>query len=229
GRRAADSMTCAAARTRWSDTERGAGSAPGGTVSAATPRQPRSHPVTSAPDHAATESQPAAPTEAERPMAEEPLGEQFLNVVVHDLKTPLTSVRGYAQLAERRLDRGQYEGVRQSLHVIDREVGKMTRMLRNILNVARLQAGPPALRLQELELNGLVRDVAEAVGAASGRHIECRSSGTSLVGRWDRDRLLDALYNVVENATIFAPEGPIAIEIRALGPDAAEIRVRDEG
>src|SRR5207244_3610972 len=84
------------------------------------------------PDDAAAKTQRAAPEEAERPPAEEPLGEQFLNVVVHDLKTPLTSVRGYAQLAERRLDRGQYEGVRQSLRVIDREVSKMTRMLRNI-------------------------------------------------------------------------------------------------
>jgi signal transduction histidine kinase len=95
--------------------------------------------------------------------------------------------------------------------------------------VGRLQAGAASLRLQELELNALVGEVIDAVSMASGRQIARRGAGTPLVGQWDRERLLDALSNVVENATLYAPEGPIVVEVRPVAHDCAEIVVHDEG
>jgi two-component system phosphate regulon sensor histidine kinase PhoR len=159
--------------------------------------------------------------------------EQFLSAVVHDLRTPLTSLKGYAQLAERRLDRGQFDAVRQSLRVIDREITKMTRMLQLTLDAGRLEAGVTKLRRASFDLRTLVDEVAGAAAAEAGRDVTCEGSDEALRGTWDHERLAMALSNVIGNALQYSPPGsPVVVSLRRVGsgPDEElEIAVRDEG
>lgn len=176
----------------------------------------------------------APPPSSSRPLADEPRShEQFLSTVVHDLRTPLTSMKGYAQLAERRLDRGQYDAVRQSLRVIDREITKMTRMLQLTLDAGRLEAGLTRLRLAASDLRTLAGEVASAAAAESGRDVRCEGADEALRGIWDHERLAVALGNVIGNALLYSPpESPVTVALRRVGSDphaALEIAVRDEG
>jgi signal transduction histidine kinase len=160
--------------------------------------------------------------------------EHFLNVVVHDLRTPLTSVKGYAQLALRRLDRGQYDGVRTSLLVIDREVNKMARMLQNTLEAGRLESGRTSLRPTGFDLASLVADVVESVERGSERTITCVQLERGIQGVWDRERLGTAISNVLDNAVAYSEAGsPISVTLRrVVGDDGhaqAELAVTDQG
>jgi len=160
--------------------------------------------------------------------------EHFLNVVVHDLRTPLTSVKGYAQLAMRRLDRGQYDGVRTSLLVIDREVNKMARMLQNTLEVGRLESGRTSLRPSSFDLASLVSEVVDTVQRNTERAITCEQIERGILGVWDRERLGTALSNLLDNAATYSPAGsPISILLRRVpaagDQDEAEVAVRDQG
>jgi signal transduction histidine kinase len=164
--------------------------------------------------------------------------EQFVNVVVHDLKSPLTSLKGYAQLAERRLDRGDQDGVRQSLAVIDRQINKMTRMLQSALDASRLESGGVQLRPTDLDLNVLVDELVHAARDANGHIIDWQGPQPPTVGCWDRDRIALALSNVLSNALAYSPRGTtVCVTVRNVDAKqsretrdrAVEIAVRDEG
>ncbi len=164
--------------------------------------------------------------------------EQFLNTVVHDLKTPLTSVKGYAQLAERRLDRGQYDAVRQALHVIDREVNKMARMLQMALDAGRIESGRASLQLTELDLNSLIAEVVDGAQSVRNRPVDCLLPDTPTVGSWDRKQLATALGHVLDNALAYSPsDSRVIVSLRRVDDPAAprderqqvEITVQDQG
>lgn len=164
--------------------------------------------------------------------------ERFLNAIVHDLKSPLTSIKGYAQLAERRLDQQQHEGVRQALQVIDRQITRMNRMLQGSLDAVRLEAGVTELRHSRFDLHDLLTDVIETARARNTHRLECRGFEGSAQGHWDRERLEVAMRNVVDNALSYSAPGTLVLITLARveappaegGGDAqVEVAVRDEG
>lgn len=160
--------------------------------------------------------------------------DEFLATAAHDLKTPLTAIKGHAQLLARRIDRVQGdEGprLREGLRQIDASAAKMLGMLDELLDLARLQVG------QQLELHCLPTDLvaltrfaaAEHQQAAPAHTIVFRSDAPALVGFWDPVRLERVIDNLINNAAKYSPQGgEITVEI-VREASAAILRVRDQG
>lgn len=164
--------------------------------------------------------------------------DEFLASAAHDLKTPLTVIRGYAQLLRRQAARANPGGnarLERSLDNIDAAVERMARLLSEMLDATRLQMG----RLLDLDpvptdLVALARQVVAEHQATTQRHrlrLECHER--ELVGRWDAIRLQRVLGNLVDNAIKFSPEGGEVVVTLARGQGSrgpeAVLRVRDRG
>jgi signal transduction histidine kinase len=166
---------------------------------------------------------------------------QFLSMASHELRTPLTAVSGFLQIARRRLaklaesnetpDAFKAEATRtvDTLSMADRQAKKLARLIDELLDVSRLQQGRVELRLAEVDLAPIVREVGERMQLLSEAHdVRVEVDGAAAVVA-DRDRIEQVLENLVGNAIKYSPQGgPIVIALRVERGEAL-LTVRDRG
>jgi signal transduction histidine kinase/PAS domain-containing protein len=144
--------------------------------------------------------------------------EEFLSIAAHELKTPVTSLRGYAQLLIRQLDKNtalDETKLRHALEVIDRQTGKLTRLIGQLLDVSRLEMGRLALEKKPVDLVHLLQEVTGLAQLRSGKHrLRLDSNVAQLEYNVDPYRLEQAITNLLDNAIKFSPQGgDIMIEL----------------
>ncbi|MET0813046.1 MAG: HAMP domain-containing sensor histidine kinase [Microbacterium sp.] len=147
---------------------------------------------------------------------------QLLDDVRHELKTPITIVRGHLEL----MDPADVSDVKSARDLGIAELDRMTRLVEDIDVLATVEGG--SFATDRLELRGLTQRVGELVSVIPGHHWSVESAARAqLVG--DYDRLVQAWLQLAENAAKYTPEGT-PIEIGS-GFDAggARLWVRDHG
>jgi PAS domain S-box-containing protein len=156
--------------------------------------------------------------------------EEFLSVAGHELRTPLTSLQFQLHTVQKRLEAGQPE---KAAEVLQRAMGQFQRLAsltEDLLDVSQVTAGRLKLELEEVDLAGIVAEVAE-------RHRESASRAGSLLrieasrpvtGLWDRSRLDQVFTNLLSNAIKFGDGKPISVGVEP-GPERARVTVVDQG
>jgi len=158
------------------------------------------------------------------------LKDEFLSIASHELKNPLTVLKGYVQI----LLRGDVEvssvRERQVLTVIDREVNRLSRLINVMLDVSRIQLGGLKLDRQSMDLGALAQKLVEHFQGLSPQHrFVLRIEPDRVEGLWDPVRIEQVLANLVDNAVKYSPKGgSVAVSVRAVGRQV-EVAVRDEG
>jgi signal transduction histidine kinase len=166
---------------------------------------------------------------------------QFLSMASHELRTPLTAVSGFMQIARRRMGRlggaaevpdswrAEAQKADETLEMANRQAKKLARLIDELLDVSRLQQGRVEMRLAEIELADVVREVGERMKLLSkGHEIETKIEGAAPIVA-DRDRIEQVLENLVGNAIKYSPEtGRIEMSLRVNGANAI-VLVRDQG
>ena len=157
------------------------------------------------------------------------LKDEFVALISHDLRTPLTSIMGYAELA---LEDDLTDAQRGYLQVVERNAQRLLRLVNDLLFVASLQAGQLALETEELDLATVVRQsVAEAEPRAAAKHITltCEIADDIPNVHADKGRLLQVLDNLVSNALKFTPQGG-AVDVSLHSHDGqVHLDVHDSG
>lgn len=156
--------------------------------------------------------------------------EEVLAVVAHDLRTPLSAICGAASLVlDQELDAGSHL---EQLSVLKRSADRMDRLVQDLLDVVRIEAGRLRLRARPEDL-GLVLEEIEHLfrGQARDRAIRFEVSADDGIPpvTVDRDRLLQVLTNLVENAFKFVPDGGRVVVSAESREDAVAFRVADTG
>lgn len=163
---------------------------------------------------------------------------RLFSSVSHDLKNPLTGIKGMAQLLKRRVARleiPERERLMEGLSSIDAAATRMTSQIDELLDLARLQLGQsPKIHRRPTDLVKLVQEAASEQQRLTERHrIVVKSDLPRLVGEWDNVRLNRLVMNLISNALKYSPGGgeiEIAVRQEARdGRDWAVLSVRDEG
>jgi PAS domain S-box-containing protein len=160
------------------------------------------------------------------------LRDQFLSIAAHELKTPLTSLLGYAQLFQRRARRagslGQSE--QRALGVIVSQAARLNRMVTALLDVARIESGQLSISRAPLDLCDLARRVVEeARDQAEERLLEITCASEQLIIDGDDLRLEQVLQNLIQNAIKYSlPGASVAVRVERQGAFAA-LAVVDHG
>ncbi|UCG37825.1 MAG: response regulator [bacterium] len=158
--------------------------------------------------------------------------EEFLAIVSHDLRTPLTSLKGFIEV----LVNGDYESeqkLHEYLEILDSEADRMISLINDLLDLGRLESGKMELHIEDLSLSNLVVYAIRSMeGLASKKGVTLtvttRGSG-DLTLNADRRRLLQVLVNLYSNAINFSPEGGKVETILASQDGSILIEVTDQG
>jgi PAS domain S-box-containing protein len=140
------------------------------------------------------------------------LRQEIVSFISHDLRTPLTAVKGSAQLLRRLLARMEIaspERLEQSLTTVESASGRMEAMIGELLDSTRLEAGEPlTLERCPTDLVALARRAITDYQQATERHtLRLEAALPELVGEWDGQRLLRVLGNLLSNAVKYSPDG----------------------
>ncbi len=167
--------------------------------------------------------------------AQEAIGlrDQFLSIASHELRTPVTAIKGYAELLLRRQERGRLtpERLADALRAIDDTSDRLERLTQDLLDVSRSRMGQLLLRPQPLDLAALVRTVTSRYrDRLDQRHrlrVDLQTNPCPVVA--DPDRIEQVLANLLENAAKYSPDGGEIGVTLSRDDDGVVLAVRDPG
>ena len=155
--------------------------------------------------------------------------DEFISMASHELKTPVTSLKGFTQVLQRRL---QKQGDEQGLHYLARmnaQLSRLTKLVGDLLDVSKMQAGKLTFDIEQFELDALVLETVENVQATTSTHqisIEGRTHGCIL---GDKDRLGQVFINLLTNAVKYSPKAEqVVVHLSENGQEAV-VSVQDFG
>ena len=162
---------------------------------------------------------------------------EFISIVAHELRTPLTSIVGYLDM----LGEGRFgdlaDAMRRPVRSLQRNAHRLKRLVDEMLETSRLEAGKVALRRTPTNLGEVVADVITELGplAQGKRQVMSLSQSTTRPIDADTDKVHRIIVNLVSNAIRYTPEeGTISVSVDEVPAevypgDWARLRVRDNG
>jgi signal transduction histidine kinase len=161
--------------------------------------------------------------------------DEFLSVAAHELKTPMTSLRGYAQLLAREFEPGRAElaspeRARRAAMTIQVQSDKLARLVGQLLDVSRIQSGKLAIERRTTDLTELVKDIVEAARTQLRDHTLVARLPDELLLFVDPLRVEQVLTNLIDNAIKYSPDGgQIDVVLSTCGAESIQVSIRDHG
>ncbi len=160
----------------------------------------------------------------------EELQATFLSVISHELQTPLAVIRGYAELLADAAGSMKPRELRQKLGIVAEESAKLSKMVTNLLDASRIQAGGLELKPEPVDLRRLVERVVQKMAPLSSKHhFEVAISHDLPPVLADYERVEQVLTNLLENAIKYSPAGGTILITGDLTSDEVIIHISDEG
>ncbi len=158
----------------------------------------------------------------------------FLSVASHELKTPITTIRGQAQLALRRLAKRkatfpEAEGLREVFTSVEEQTKRVTNLINDLLDISALRSGKLTVERKPCNFNEICARAVEEQGSQSGRIIELLLPAPAIQLQGDARRLGQVVTNLVNNALKYSPaEGPVGVKV-VREPHTVRLSVQDAG
>jgi signal transduction histidine kinase len=155
--------------------------------------------------------------------------DDFISMASHELRNPLTALKMQTQLVRKRLEKQSHHEAATALSRMERPVKQLERLIAELLDVSKIQAGSLEYVQEPVNLDALLREVTDTMHHLHPSHtILVRGSvQTSLTG--DRDRLGQVFTNLLSNAIKYSPHAK-TVEINlSVSEEAVTIRVQDHG
>ena len=162
------------------------------------------------------------------------LKDHFLSMASHELKTPITSIRGQAQLGMRRLTKqtelpAELAPLRTALERIDQQTHRLNSLVDDLLDLSILRSGKMTLRPTRCDVGEMCREVITEQHSLSSRSIGLEVPSSPVVLQADCERLSQVVTNVVTNAIKYSPENS-SVQVRvSQSKHAALIQIHNEG
>ncbi len=137
--------------------------------------------------------------------------DEFIGIASHELKTPVTSIKAYTQLLERRFKQSGDARSAELLHKMDVQLNKLTDLIGDLLDITRIESGKLQLHKTSFDFNELVAEIVEETQRTTPTHhilLECSSPVTLFA---DRDRIGQVLINLLTNAIKYSPHAETVI------------------
>jgi len=154
----------------------------------------------------------------------------FISIISHELKTPVSLIKGYAETLRREDAHWDEETLQQSLAIIEEESDRLNELIDNLLDASRLQAGKFEVKKEEIRLDHLAERVVEKFRPQTDQHTLVTDFPPDFPPvRADYDRMEQVFNNLISNALKYSPQGGT---IRVQGWEEGDwvyVAVSDEG
>jgi PAS domain S-box-containing protein len=173
-------------------------------------------------------------TEIQKGKEEQQRKDNFIKMVSHELKTPVTSIKGYVQMllmivGEKNVEQF-HDQIKNSLVRVEHQVTRLTRLITEMLDLSRIEAGRLELQQELFSINVLVKETIDDIGLTNPKHTINLHSDFVCNVYGDRGRIEQVIINLVTNAIKYSATS-INIEVRILKGEKkmVSVSVRDFG
>lgn len=157
--------------------------------------------------------------------------DDFLALVSHELRTPLSSIVAYTEvllddMAETEEEEKSY------LEIIKNESERLTRLINNVLDLSKMEAGRMPFELKYVELSKLINASVMGLSGAASKHkhkVINKLENSSVMVLADEDKIIQVLSNILSNAIKYIPEGGVITISEKINNKKVEISVSDNG
>ncbi|HEV2140081.1 MAG TPA: PAS domain-containing sensor histidine kinase [Candidatus Dormibacteraeota bacterium] len=155
------------------------------------------------------------------------LKSEFVSLVSHEFRTALVGISGFSEMI--RDEEVSLDEAKAYAGDINKEADRLNRMINDMLDLDRIEAGRLTLHIEPVDLNDLLSSAAERVRAGSEHHwVTCKFDGDPIV-RCDPDRVSQVVLNLLSNAVKYSPEGGDVAVTTALSNGEVDVSIRDHG
>jgi signal transduction histidine kinase len=159
------------------------------------------------------------------------LRDEFLSIASHELRTPIASLQLMMQGLTRGIVPPTPEATLRAFGLAERQIARLTRLIEELLEVSRIQAGRLAFQFEPLDLVAVVREVVQHFEAEFAR-VHCPLSFSAhrpVMGCWDRSKLEQVVTNLLSNALKFGAGKPIEITVEEAPTGTGRLVITDHG
>jgi PAS domain S-box-containing protein len=155
--------------------------------------------------------------------------DEFMGIVTHELKTPLTSVKGFAQFLHQRAVQAEDNTSAVLLQKMVSQINKLNLLVQDLLDVTRMEGGKMKFLSIEFNINDLIREVVEQISITTNKKIIIQDEtwNGSIIG--DRERTGQVLTNLLTNAIKYSPDADKVIISLTSAKDKVICSVTDFG
>lgn len=135
---------------------------------------------------------------------------EFMDIAAHDLKLPMTNIKGYSKLLQMGAGGPLTEKQNDFLGVISNNVDRMDRLVKDLLDISRIEAGKIRLELENVQMRDVINDVIKSVqNQIENKHLTLKLNVAENLPelRADYSRMVQIMTNFVSNAYKYTPEG----------------------
>lgn len=153
----------------------------------------------------------------------------FISMASHELKTPITSMKGYVQILQSMYENDEDDFLKKSLERIHTQIEKLISIIADLLDVSKIRSGSLTFQKQDFDINNLINEIIEELSVIYPLHKIIFTPEKNLKVFADRDRVGQVLINLITNAIKYSPKnGDIIISSR-VNQKSVMISVKDEG
>lgn len=155
--------------------------------------------------------------------------DEFIGIASHELKTPVTSLKGFTQLLERRFRKDGDVYSADLLHKMDAQINKLTGLVEDLLDVTKIENGQLQMHFSDFDYNILIREIVEEVQHTAHRHRIVQELTDSVHTVADRERIGQVLTNLLTNAIKYSPQANTVVVKTVRTGDTMITSVQDDG
>jgi signal transduction histidine kinase len=154
---------------------------------------------------------------------------QFVSNVSHELKTPLTAIKGYSEYLKDEV--GDRQDLQRAIYHLNNEATRLGKLVDEVLTLSRMDNSSESFNFQEIDLSELVKDSVEKMQLRAEKyHIKTRSEiQENIYIKGDKEKLLQVFINLLDNAIKFSPPQSIVEVTLKKEDNKALLRIRDYG
>lgn len=155
--------------------------------------------------------------------------DDFLSVASHELKTPLTTVKGYIQMLEIMIPARQDQKLFEITHKADNYINKLSGLITDLLDVSKLRAGKLELSKKPFDFDAMISSCVETVQAGTKSHTIDVTGQTEITFDGDENRIEQVMTNLLTNAIKYSPDATrVAVHLNVIN-EFVKVTVTDFG
>jgi signal transduction histidine kinase len=153
--------------------------------------------------------------------------DEFISIASHELKTPLTTIKAFFQLAKREINPEfrSYGFISKA----GRQLNRMERLIEDLLDVSKINSGKMQYNLEQFEFSAILRDAVDSVQEISPTHTLVLEHVPTVMFNGDRHRLEQVIINLLNNAVKYSPDADKVIVNAELSDESLVVTIKDFG
>jgi PAS domain S-box-containing protein len=153
----------------------------------------------------------------------------FISMASHELKTPITSIKGYIQIMQSIYNSGEDNFLKNSLNIVNRQINTLTNLISELLDLSKIKSGSLQLNKEQFNMNAMLQEIVNNVQHSEPGYTIVFTPGTDCILFADKERIGQVLINFLTNAIKYSPENKTVVVKSEVVDGYAVVSVEDKG